>query len=102
MKTSIAIPPLRLRIGLLVAVAVTWLGGCASAPTLGNAPDPHADQARSAGFVSAAHPLATQAGLDVLRRGGSAIDAAIAVQAMLGLVEPQSSGVAGGAFVLVY
>ena len=102
MKTSIAIPPLRLRIGLLVAVAVAWLGGCAGAPTLGDAPDPHADQARSAGFVSAAHPLATQAGLDVLRRGGSAIDAAIAVQAMLGLVEPQSSGVAGGAFVLVY
>ena len=58
--------------------------------------------APTAGFVSSAHPLATEAGLDVLRRGGSAIDAAIAVQAMLGLVEPQSSGLAGGAIVLHY
>lgn len=56
----------------------------------------------ASGFVSSAHPLATEAGLDVLRRGGSAIDAAIAVQAMLGLVEPQSSGPAGGAILLHY
>ena len=56
----------------------------------------------SPGMVSSAHPLATEAGLEVLRRGGSAIDAAIAVQAMLGLVEPQSSGLAGGAIVLHY
>ena len=54
------------------------------------------------GFVSSAHPLATEAGLDILRRGGTAIDAAIAVQAMLGLVEPQSSGMAGGAILLHY
>jgi gamma-glutamyltranspeptidase/glutathione hydrolase len=50
--------------------------------------------------VTAANPLAAQAGLEVLRAGGSAIDAAIAVQAVLGLVEPQSSGIAGGAFLL--
>ena len=53
-------------------------------------------------MVSAAHPLAAQAGIDILKAGGSAIDAAIAVQAMLGLVEPQSSGLAGGGFVLHY
>lgn len=53
-------------------------------------------------MVSSAHPLATEAGVEVLRRGGSAIDAAIAVQAMLGLVEPQSSGLAGGAILLYY
>jgi gamma-glutamyltranspeptidase/glutathione hydrolase len=53
-------------------------------------------------FVAAAPPLATEAGLAVLRRGGSAIDAAIAVQAMLGLVEPQSSGIGGGAFLTYY
>jgi len=53
-------------------------------------------------FVAAAHPLATEAGLAVLRRGGNAIDAAVAVQAMLGLVEPQSSGVGGGAFLTYY
>ncbi len=55
-----------------------------------------------AGLVSSAHPLATEAGLEVLRRGGSAIDAAVAVQAMLGLVEPQSSGLLGGAIMLHY
>lgn len=50
--------------------------------------------------VTAANPLAAQAGVEILRAGGSAIDAAIAVQAVLGLVEPQSSGIAGGAFLL--
>ncbi|OYW47294.1 MAG: gamma-glutamyltransferase [Sphingomonadales bacterium 32-68-7] len=50
-------------------------------------------------FVVAANPLAVEAGLAVLRRGGSAADAAVAVQAMLSLVEPQSSGMGGGAFM---
>ena len=52
--------------------------------------------------VAAAHPLAVEAGLAVLARGGSAADAAVAVQAMLSLVEPQSSGIGGGAFLLHY
>ncbi|MGK9064476.1 gamma-glutamyltransferase [Stutzerimonas chloritidismutans] len=50
--------------------------------------------------VAAANPLATQAGYDVLKAGGSALDAAIAVQMVLTLVEPQSSGIGGGAFLL--
>jgi len=50
--------------------------------------------------VAAANPLATDAGLQVLRAGGTAIDAAIAVQMVLTLVEPQSSGIGGGAFLL--
>jgi gamma-glutamyltranspeptidase/glutathione hydrolase len=53
-------------------------------------------------WVSAANPLAVEAGLQILEKGGSALDAAVAVQAMLGLVEPQSSGVGGGAFLLYY
>ena len=53
-------------------------------------------------WVAAANPLAVDAGLEILAKGGKAIDAAVAVQAMLGLVEPQSSGVAGGAFLLYY
>ena len=50
--------------------------------------------------VAAANPLATDAGYQILKAGGSAVDAAIAVQMVLGLVEPQSSGLAGGAFLL--
>src|SRR6476620_4254919 len=53
-------------------------------------------------FAIAANPLATRAGLNVLKRGGSAVDAAIAIQAMLSLVEPQSSGVGGGAFMTYF
>ena len=51
-------------------------------------------------MVAAANPLAAAAGLKILREGGSAIDAAVAVQMVLTLVEPQSSGIGGGAFVL--
>lgn len=50
--------------------------------------------------VAAANPLATDAGFQVLKAGGSAMDAAVAVQMVLGLVEPQSSGIGGGAFLL--
>ncbi|HET9390594.1 MAG TPA: gamma-glutamyltransferase [Steroidobacteraceae bacterium] len=57
---------------------------------------------RHAALVAAANPLAADAGAEILRRGGDAVDAAVAVQAMLGLVEPQSSGVGGGAFMLYF
>ncbi len=53
-------------------------------------------------MVASANPLASRAGCDVLKAGGSATDAAVAVQAVLGLVEPQSSGLGGGAFMLHY
>jgi gamma-glutamyltranspeptidase/glutathione hydrolase len=53
-------------------------------------------------MVAAAHPLAAEAGYDVLAAGGSAADAAVAIQAMLGLVEPQSSGLGGGGFLLYW
>ena len=53
-------------------------------------------------MVAAANPLAAQAGYDVLEKGGTAADAMIAVQLMLNLVEPQSSGIGGGAFLVYY
>ncbi len=53
-------------------------------------------------MLAAAHPLAVDAGYRILQRGGGAIDAAIAVQMVLNLVEPQSSGIGGGAFILHY
>lgn len=53
-------------------------------------------------MVVTAHPLATKAGLNILKKGGTASDAAVAIQAMLTLVEPQSSGIGGGAFLLYW
>jgi gamma-glutamyltranspeptidase/glutathione hydrolase len=52
-------------------------------------------------IVVAAHPLAAEAGREILREGGTAVDAAIAVQAVLTLVEPQSSGIGGGGFLVM-
>jgi gamma-glutamyltranspeptidase/glutathione hydrolase len=71
-------------------VMASALGGAAHARTHDHA------------MVDAANPLAVEAGLKALRAGGSAVDAAVAVQATLGLVEPQSSGVGGGAFMTFY
>jgi len=54
------------------------------------------------GMVSTAHPLATKAGLDILRKGGNAFDAAVAVASTLNIVEPMMSGIGGYGTILVY
>lgn len=82
---------------LVCVFSFAVLTSCAATPAP-SAPT----EARAEPFVIAANPLAAEAGLNVLKRGGSAVDAAIAVQAMLSLVEPQSSGVGGGAFMNYY
>lgn len=83
----------------LIAVACTPLWR--PAPVETGTPAAHAEMAHGP-FVSAANPMAAEAGMQVLRAGGSAVDAAVAVQAVLGLVEPQSSGLGGGAFMVHY
>ena len=89
---------------LVPAVAVVFAlqaGGAVAKPgprALPATTEGHAAHA----MVAAANPLAAQAGLKVLKQGGSAIDAAVAIQAVLGLVEPQSSGLGGGAFINFY
>ncbi|MBE0626851.1 MAG: gamma-glutamyltransferase [Burkholderiales bacterium] len=89
---------------LAPVIALLWAGLAAAQP----APEPpsgfsqkHAIEAKHF-LLAAAHPLAVEAGYEVLRQGGSAIDAAVAVQMVLNLVEPQSSGIGGGAFMLQY
>ncbi|MCC7274901.1 MAG: gamma-glutamyltransferase [Alphaproteobacteria bacterium] len=80
-----------------VAAVAPPLHAAGPAPTV--APERMAVFARST-MVAAAHPAAVAAGRAILRAGGSAVDAAVAVQMVLTLVEPQSSGIGGGAFML--
>ena len=82
--------------------AALFLAGCSLLPRESAAPPPPVAQGGPSVMVATANPLATEAGLKVLRQGGSAIDAAVAVQAVLGLVEPQSSGLGGGSFMVYY
>jgi gamma-glutamyltranspeptidase/glutathione hydrolase len=94
-----------LLVAALAACSTVEQPGQASAPGL-QAPEAASGFQTKAGvqaqrfMVAAANPLATQAGYQVLKAGGSAVDAAIAVQMVLNLVEPQSSGMGGGLFLL--
>ncbi len=87
-------------------VALAMVASAASAQTLAPAPEAASGRiAKTSGtaqrhMVAAANPLAANAGREILRGGGSAVDAAIAIQLVLNLVEPQSSGIGGGAFLL--
>ena len=86
---------------MFAAWAAVGLSACATVPPPQTQARP-VTAAKEEAFVIAANPLAAQAGYEVLKRGGSAVDAAVAVQAMLSLVEPQSSGIGGGAFMTYF
>ncbi len=100
-----------MKAALSCLAAAALLAACASAPpnfsyTVPDQPEGSSGYTEKPGWatrkfaVAAANPLATDAGYQILKAGGSAIDAAVAVQMVLTLVEPQSSGIGGGAFLL--
>ena len=91
---SVPLRPVSVRHIVLAALAAAALCGAAAQPA--------AAVRAERQLVVSANPHASEAGLRILRAGGSAVDAAIAVQLVLTLVEPQSSGIGGGAFMLVY
>ncbi|MEM6464645.1 MAG: gamma-glutamyltransferase [Pseudomonadota bacterium] len=97
-----------IRLSLVAALAVLWSHAYAQqaadsvAPEMATGMSSREAVRASSHMVATANPLSTKAGADVLAAGGNAIDAMVAVQLVLGLVEPQSSGIGGGAFLVYY
>ncbi|MGZ6010776.1 MAG: gamma-glutamyltransferase family protein [Caulobacteraceae bacterium] len=87
---------------LSLSLAAPALAQTPPAPASSKPPNAVVPYTPGHGMVVAANPLAAQTGLKVLKAGGSAADAAVAIQAVLGLVEPQSSGPLGGSFMTYY
>ena len=103
---SLATASRRLRTTASLTLLASLLACSAPAPTLPQMPEGGSGYSAKPGWqaqrfaVAAANPLATEAGYQILKAGGTAVDAAVAVQMVLTLVEPQSSGIGGGAFLL--
>jgi gamma-glutamyltranspeptidase / glutathione hydrolase len=95
-------PGIRLRSFCYLAIASFWVTASFVAAKEPRPPQSAPLVAKQTAVVVAANPMAVEAGVEILRKGGSAVDAAVAIQAMLGLVEPQSSGVGGGAFMMYF
>ena len=102
MKRARIVRVLAVALALGGAVAVAAASAQDQAPERSSGWTPKAAVASKRDMVVAANPLAVDAGLRMLERGGSAVDAAIAVQLALNVVEPQFSGIGGGAFMLFH
>lgn len=95
--------PAARRIAVTLIAASLVAAGCTTRPDNAGESGASGQSSQSRHYMAAAaNPLAAEVGRDVLARGGNAIDAAVAMQIVLKLVEPQSSGIGGGAFLLYY
>lgn len=88
--------------GVTLGAGVVPVGTGRASVTSSNSTDFAAVAESSGGMVSSVHPQATEAGVEILESGGNAVDAAVAVQFALNVVQPHSSGIGGGGFMLVY
>lgn len=88
-------------IALLLVVGTLPIAGQAKKPKFDSNQYSQVDLGKD-GMVATAHPLASEIGAEVLRKGGNAIDASIAIQFALNVVEPMMSGIGGGGFMMVY
>ena len=85
------------RFTLWLFIAALFVTGCAPVEVL----DTSRDARGMHGMVASAHPQASQVGVDILKAGGNAVDAAVAVGFALGVLEPNASGIGGGGFMLI-